>query len=330
MIRTVRVSVIAATAALAAAIVAAPASSGSDTAAPAPANPFSGGRFYVNPASDAARTAAAWRAQGRAGDASALSKLARQPQAVWFGDWNGRDPSRDVRAAVGTVRAAGALPVLVAYDIPGRDCGGYSAGGARSPGGYRAWTNGLARGIGSGRAVVVLEPDALPELDCMTASDQRTTLSLLGYAVRKLASNSGTAVYLDAGNRGWQAPSVIAGRLRRADVAAARGFSLNVSNFDWTASEESYGNRISSLIGGKHFVVDTSRNGRGPAGAAAWCNPPGRGLGRPATTATGDPLADALFWIKAPGESDGPCNGGPAAGVWWPNYALGLARRASF
>jgi endoglucanase len=325
MIRTARFSVIAVVATLASAITAMPASGGS-----ASANPFAGARFFVNPDSAAARTAAAWRAQGRAGDARALAKLAQQPQAVWLGDWNGRDPSSDVRAAVGTTRGAGGLPVLVAYGIPGRDCGGYSAGGARSPGGYRAWINGLARGIGSGHAVVVLEPDALPELNCMTARDQRTTLSLLSYAVRKLGSNPGTAVYLDAGNRGWQSPTVIASRLRRAGVAAARGFSLNVSNFDWTASEESYGKRISSLIGGKHFVVDTSRNGRGPAAAAAWCNPPGRGLGRPATTATGDPLADALFWIKAPGESDGPCNGAPAAGVWWPKYALGLARRAAF
>jgi endoglucanase len=188
----------------------------------------------------------------------------------------------------------------------------------------------MARGIGTGRAVVILEADAIPELDCMSAAGQQTTLSLLGYAVRRLGSNPGTAVYLDAGNRRWQPPEVIAGRLRRAGIASARGFSLNVSNFDWTASEEAYGNRISALVGGKHFVVDTSRNGRGPAPSSQWCNPSGRGLGRPATSATGDPLADALYWIKAPGESDGQCNGGPAAGVWWPQYALGLARRAAF
>jgi endoglucanase len=33
--------------------------------------------------------------------------------------------------------------------------------------------------------------------------------------------------------------------------------------------------------------------------------------------------------VKPPGESDGECNGGPAAGRWWPEYALGLAQRAS-
>lgn len=47
-----------------------------------------------------------------------------------------------------------------------------------------------------------------------------------------------------------------------------------------------------------------------------------------ATAATADPLADAYLWIKPPGESDGACNGGPEAGAWWPEYALGLAQRA--
>jgi endoglucanase len=299
-------------------------------AAAVSSNPFAGARFWVNPSSNATRTASAWRAAGRRTDASAMTKIAGQPAAVWFGDWNGRDPSADVRAAVGSARRAGARPVVVAYDIPGRDCGGYSAGGARSASAYRNWADGLAKGIGGGRAIVILEPDAIPELDCMSSTDQRTTLSLLSYAVTKLGSSPGTSVYLDAGNRGWQPAALIAERLRRAGVARARGFSLNVSNFDWTSSEEAYGDRISALIGGKHFVIDTSRNGRGPASGTSWCNPPGRALGHPATTATGDPRADALFWIKSPGESDGLCGGGPGAGVWWPQYALGLARRASF
>ena len=37
---------------------------------------------------------------------------------------------------------------------------------------------------------------------------------------------------------------------------------------------------------------------------------------------------DAYLWVKTPGESDGTCNGGPRAGQWWPEYALGLSRTA--
>ncbi len=89
-----------------------------------------------------------------------------------------------------------------------------------------------------------------------------------------------------------------------------------------------YGEKISRLTGGKHFVIDTGRNGLGPTPDNQWCNPAGRALGRPPTTRTGHPLVDALLWVKSPGESDGECNGGPAAGHWWPEYALGLAQCA--
>jgi endoglucanase len=95
-------------------------------------------------------------------------------------------------------------------------------------------------------------------------------------------------------------------------------------------------------------------------GAGAWCNPPGTGLGLRPTTDTGVVLLDAYLWIKTVGESDGSCDiaGGarawdydkynpwgiagdsqkhfdplwgmvdPAAGTWFPGYALELAQNA--
>jgi endoglucanase len=294
------------------------------------ANPFAAQHFYVDPNTNAAQTEAIWLAQGDAADANAMAKIAQNPQAQWFGDWNGSDPLAAVSSAVSRATTLGALPVLVAYDIPNRDCGGQSAGGAASPAAYQAWIDGFARGIGASHAVVILEPDALAELGCGNAAQQQTTLSLLSYAVQTLSANPGTSVYLDAGNAGWQPAGVIATRLQAAGVAQASGFSLNISNFDTNSSEETYGDSVSALVGGKHFVIDTSRNGQGVSPDGQWCNPPGRGLGLPATTNTGDLLADALFWIKPPGESDGTCNGGPAAGTWWQGYALGLAQNAAF
>jgi endoglucanase len=81
------------------------------------------------------------------------------------------------------------------------------------------------------------------------------------------------------------------------------------------------------VVGAGGFVVDTSRNGLGSNGE--WCNPTGRALGRPATGDTGAANVHAYLYVKRPGESDGTCNGGPAAGAWWAEYALGLAQRAS-
>ncbi len=140
----------------------------------------------------------------------------------------------------------------------------------------------------------------------------------------------GVTVYLDAGNAGWHGAAEMATMLRAAGVDRARGFALNVSNFHDTSEERGYGDAISAALGGTvHFVIDTSRNGLGPAPGDVWCNPPGRALGARPSATTGDPLADAYLWIKIPGESDGTCNGGPGAGQWWLDYAIGLATRAT-
>jgi len=77
-------------------------------------------------------------------------------------------------------------------------------------------------------------------------------------------------------------------------------------------------------------VIDTSRNGRGPTADNQWCNPPGRGLGKKPTTSTGVTNVDAYLWIKRAGESDGNCNGGPAAGQWFESYAQMLIQNAVY
>jgi endoglucanase len=81
------------------------------------------------------------------------------------------------------------------------------------------------------------------------------------------------------------------------------------------------------LLAGARFVIDTSRNGIGTTDASDWCNAQDQGLGELPRTSPGPALLDAYLWIKRPGESDGTCNGGPPAGGWWADYALGLAQR---
>ena len=300
-----------------------------DLAAPTPpASPLAGISWYVDPNSNAARQAQAWRSTQPA-DAAEIEKIAAEPEADWFGGWSG-NIEQAVAARVAAVDAAGATPLLVAYDIPLRDCGSYSSGGATSPSAYRSWIRGFAAGIGASPAVVILEPDALAGLDCLTAGEQSTRLALLDDAVSVLTAHPGVRVYLDAGNSAWHPAAVMASRLQAAGVARAAGFSLNVSNYFATGDETAYGDAISALTGGAHFVIDTSRDGLGPAPDGAWCNAGGRALGPRPTALTGAPLVDAYLWVKRPGESDGTCNGGPTAGSWWAEYALGLAQRARY
>lgn len=292
------------------------------------ASPFVGRSLFVDPSSAAAKDAAAL-ADSNPTAAKLVNEIAGQPQADWLGDWNPTSTlAATVAGRVATIRNAGAYPVFVAYNIPKRDCNSYSGGGAASPDAYKSWINALKAGLGTTRAAVVLEPDALGQLTCLSATDQQTRLSLLKYATQKLAEGGTVAVYLDAGHADWVPATTMAERLSKAGVASARGFALNVSNFGTTSDQIAYGSALSPLVGWKRFVIDTSRNGLGPAaGAEAWCNPPGRALGAPPTADTGNKLVDALLWIKHPGESDGTCNGGPPAGQWWRDYAVGLAER---
>ena len=309
----------------------APAPTPTPTPTPPPpdlSNPLVGMSLYVNPSSHAALQASDWRTT-RPADALQMDKIAAQPAAKWFGNWN-TDVRADVDRAVSNASVIGTVPVLVAYNIPQRDCGGYSSGGSNNPDGYRTWITAFANGIGARHAIVILEPDALAGMDCLSATDQATRSSLIGYAVNTLRALGATAVYIDAGHSHWHSASTMATRLTNANVATANGFSLNVSNFYYTSEQATYGDAISSLVGGKHYVIDTSRNGLGSAGDSQWCNPDGRALGDRPTTATGYALADAFLWVKIAGESDGACNGNPAAGTWMPEYALGLAQRASY
>ena len=293
-----------------------------------PGNTLAGALLWVDPNSNARKTADAWRF-ARPADATQMDKVAAGATARWIGNWN-TNVQADVDAATSAITSAGALPLFVAYNIPQRDCGGLSGSSTTTADGYKSWITAFANGIGARKAAVVLEPDALAAMDCLNSTDQQLRLDLLKYAVQAFAAKGSITVYIDAGHPGWRSASTMASRLISAGVSMAQGFSLNVSNFLFTSDNVTYGSQISALVNGKHFIVDTGRNGLGPTADSQWCNPDGRALGARPTTATGSALVDAFLWVKTPGESDGACNGAPAAGTWMPEYALGLAQRAAF
>jgi endoglucanase len=307
--------------------------SSSHTAATGAAPAHRGPSFFVDPGNPAARQELLWRQAGRTQDADAMARLAGQPTATWISD--DLNVFARVRALTVAAGRVGKTALLVAYWIPGRDCGQFSSGGAPDATAYTAWIDQIASGIGSSRAWVILEPDAIPQSlgDCLpNGKAVKARYQLLDSAVSKLSALPRTSVYLDAGHADWITPvDKLVKPLRASGIDKAAGFSLNVSNFVSTESNVQYGNQLSRQLGGKHFVVDTSRNGNGPYngsdGAPTWCNPPGRALGQLPTSNTGQPLVDAYLWIKVPGESDGNCRpGAPPAGIFWPDYALSLVR----
>ncbi len=281
--------------------------------------------FLVDMASSAHRDALSMRSQGHP-DAQLMETIANNTVSVWYGSWSGpiqQAVSNQANAALRTNTTA----VMIAYNIPNRDCGSYSGGGLPADQ-YKTWITQFAAGIGMAKAIVILEPDALALTNCLSTqalSDRYQLLSLGVSSIKSAAPNA--RVYIDAGHPNWLSASDVAARLSRAGVQQADGFALNTSNYYDNQSNISYGREIKALVG-KNFVIDTSRNGRGSAGDSAWCNPAGRGLGWRNSMQTNTEGVDAFVWLKNPGESDGSCGGGPAAGVWWRDRALELARNA--
>ncbi|MEV0404054.1 glycoside hydrolase family 6 protein [Actinoallomurus sp. NPDC050550] len=282
--------------------------------------------FYVDPGSNPATWVKNHRGDSRAKRINA--SIATKPMARWFGNWSG-DITKAVSGYTAAAKAKKKLPILVAYNIPGRDCGGASSGGAGSAAAYRTWIAKFAAGIGGRPAVVVIEPDAVAQVDCLPNDGERKTrLSLLSYAAAQFKAKApNTWAYLDAGNAKWIPAATMAQRLRSAGVGSVRGFAVNVSNYYTTAQSASYAKAVNAALKSKygytrHFVVDTSRNGKGSKNGE-WCNPAGRKLGTPSRTGGG---AEMLLWVKVPGDSDGPCGVGKGipAGQFSPDLAMHL------
>jgi endoglucanase len=280
--------------------------------------------FWVNPDGNAAAQVAAYEKAGKDENAELIRRIAEQPTGEWIGPEN---PEQEAKGFTEAAKKADRDALLVLYNIPHRDCGQYSGGGAADGDAYRAWID----GVGDRPATVVLEPDAVLHVvdGCTPGEFHGERYDLLKGAIERLGALKNTKVYLDAGNAGWSEADKIAEPLKWAGVDKADGFAVNVSNFYTTEDSVRYGKQLSAKVGAKPFVIDTSRNGNGPYTGGdkdeQWCNPPGRALGETPTTKTGDPLVDAYLWVKRPGESDGECKGGPKAGEWWPEYALALA-----
>lgn len=286
---------------------------------------FAGG-LYVDPHNHASAATTRLKASGSA-DAAAIAKISSQPTAVWLGDqYSAAELGPLLDLYVASAKAAGRTPVFVTYAIPHRDCGGLSAGGF-SPASYSDWNRAIASALRGSNSVVLVEPDSLAMLtEKKCAAEVKTRPAVIRSAVHELV-NAGLTVYLDAGNSHWVKTETMAGLLEAAGVSDTRGFFTNVSNFYRVDQERAYGEKLAALIGKKHFVVDVSRNGNGWKGT--WCNPSGAALGQAPHVSAGTTSLDALLWVKHPGDSDGTCNGGPKAGVWWEKYALDLARNGS-
>jgi endoglucanase len=196
-----------------------------------------------------------------------LTAMETVPQAVWLTSGTPSEVSATVTSTLREANFERAVPVLVLYNIPGRDCGSYSAGGAENTADYEAWIDAIAAAIGNHKVVVILEPDALADLpsDCgydptlvnipQATADRYTQIT---YALTTLNAGAQTLVYLDAGNSHWQAVPIMTQRLVTAGIQQAQGFFTNVSNYNLNDYETTYDTWISNCLA---FGMDPEQGG---------------------------------------------------------------------
>jgi len=188
-------------------------------------------------------------------DAALIAKMEAIPRAVWFTSGTPAQVHQQVRQTMAEAALERAVPVLVAYDIPGRDCAQYSAGGALDEASYDAWIDSFTAGIGNRQAVVILEPDSLgllpsncggPSANYPFSDDER--YAEIQHAVTALEADPGVSVYLDGTHSAWLAVGDMTHRLLTAGVQQAQGFYVNLSNYQPTPNLVDYGTWISDCI----------------------------------------------------------------------------------
>ena len=253
-------------------------------------------------------------------------QIFKSPQSFWYGD-NPKKPKKHMEKSIRRLlnRAHPRLPILVMYNIPNRDVGQYSKGGAKTKERYLDFVERFARGVGEDSPIIIYEPDALPHSTLLSEEDREWRLELMKESLQMLTNNCNGIVYVDVGHSAWLHPKDANELLTRVSNPNVRGFSMNSCNYRSTKECMAWAKRLCRYRKDDYFVIDTSRNGNGPLDTE-WCNPKGRALGETPTTNTDYEKCDAYLWIKIPGESDGKCNGGPKAGMFWGEQAEELVK----
>lgn len=266
-----------------------------------------------------------------------LSKLAAEPEGQRFSLYSAGGGPGAIFAQVQKIFChnltadPGSIPIITTYFL-------YQAGYCESSSEiidhrptFERQVNEMVQGIENRPAVMLLELDAIGSSSCMARSGALPEWEAdMRYEINAVASLPHTVVYIEGGYSDGNSAAYTAKVLNAVGVSSIRGFYTNDTHLNWTIDEIKWGDKVSAMTGGSHFIINTADNGRGPKrnphpvkqGNEDLCNPPGRGAGPPTTTQTGVPAVDAFMWTHVPGSSSGTCNGGTPSGTFFLARAL--------
>jgi endoglucanase len=277
-----------------------------------------------------------------AGEVRLLSLIANEPETSRFSSYTGGGGPGEIYTQLNKFLcrmqavAPGAIPVLSTYFL--EHTGNCPTPTASEQAVFKRQVDEFAAGVANYPTVIFAEEDAVDTSGCLSKRGLAVRKQQLAYEVGVLAKIPHAVVYIDGGTEDANSAQFAAKILNAAGIGKIRGFFLNATHRNWTSKEIAFGEKISKLTHGAHFIVNTADNGRGPAlnphpsrqGVENLCNPPGSGLGPQPTTDTGFPLVDAFEWTSVPGKSGGLCHpGDPPGGVFGVKLAVGLAQNAN-
>ena len=201
-----------------------------------------------------------------------LAKIALRPKAKWFGGWiPDSDIAQKVREYVDNASGGdpGTLVQMTVFRVKPWEhdaCTRLPTTAERRS--YRRWIDRFASAIGSQHTAIVLQPDG-PFALC-APHGSRAPSALIAYAAKAFSALPNTSVYIDGGASDWPSkrPDQAAELLLWAGVRYTRGFALNSTHYARTVDNIDFGTQVVSELAargvpGKHFVVNTSSNGRG-------------------------------------------------------------------
>ena len=213
---------------------------------------------------------------------------------------------------------------------------------------FDAEVGALKDAVGNFPALIFVEEDAIDTICWRSQAAIAQREVLLKDEIDQLSQLPHALLYVEGGTSDANSPAKVAAVLNAIDASKIRGFFTNDTHFNWAYKEIQYGNKVSRLTHGLHFVVDTRGDGNGPLlnprpvtqGIEQLCNPPGRALGPMPGASDGSSYGmfsanlDGFVWVTTPGESTSPtCKGRSthyaASGIFDENIGIDFASRAN-
>ena len=243
---------------------------GASLSAANPSNPLTGHRWGVYKGNGDQ----AWQPYTRSTGTNKklLAKIALRPKAKWFGAWIKNSEIKGKVQKYIASSTGGDPDVLVQMTVfrmqPWEHAACKRLPTKAQQASYRQWIDRFASGIGRAHVALILQPDG-PFALCAPRGSKLPS-QLIAYSAKKFSALPNTSVYIDGGASDWPKddPAKAARFLVPAGVKYARGFALNSTHYATTTNEIAFGTRLVSELArrgvpGKHFVINTSSNGRG-------------------------------------------------------------------